>query len=488
MTSLSLEDRVRLGIATEQEMDTLGRDAVLAIRTDPERTQFRGSAIRAVDPPKGYDSDRKILRLVASTEDPDFHGSVILVNGANGGKGWLLDHYRAQGEPYLWAHNIGEVRMPIGQGLKTWKTRLEEPRGASKRALVEDVEFFGADDGTDDHFKFSEAVYLLMSGKGTRSGKPVMGSSVGFVPIQGRFVEDDEAQKYGLGRFGIIYEETALLENSATPTPSNPFASVLKTAQGSGVVERSILAELDHMEQMRLLHPAILRDFRKRGILGPEHAAQHLAERLHSRVFYLDETAAEEAPTTLPTDADGVVDLKACREKQAEEDSGEPAEPVTLSEEPQVHPDGGHVVPDEIAQEIVRGLAEARKVEDHAETVRAEATEPDEQGERTLTLSADAVRLVQQAARSADDAFAALSVLSEALDKSTPPDLRSSFGSGDALAAFEERLTARLRAIEERLKAIDSVAVTTPAVAEPVKRATKSLDPDAIIRELRGRS
>jgi len=311
--SLTLAEKVRLGAATPAELESLSADDLFEIKTNDDHTHYRGNAVRAIEAPAGYAKDRKVLRLVASTNDKDYYGDSIEVTGGKTktgeqGAGWKIDDYNRQGGVYLWSHNLGSVKAPIGQALKTWKGRIgideagqdklkAKTGGQTKKALLQDVEFLSADDGPDDHFKFAETIYLLMSGKGTRSGKGVGGSSVGFIPTKWIRPENaEEREKLGLGPWGIKFLEQTLLENSATPTPANPFASVIPGAasqKAKGAFERTVLEELKFMEAecRHLISPTLVRFFRERAVLGHDDAAEKLEARVRSRVFIFDDVA-----------------------------------------------------------------------------------------------------------------------------------------------------------------------------------------------------
>ena len=137
--TLTIEQRVRCGAATVDELKSLGPERVAEIKTDDEHIQYRGVPTRIISTPAGYAPERKILRLVASTDDKDYYGDRISVNGGkdkdgNPAKGWQLDDYHRQGGVYLWSHNMSTTKAPIGQALKCWKGRIGDTAAPRERA------------------------------------------------------------------------------------------------------------------------------------------------------------------------------------------------------------------------------------------------------------------------------------------------------------------------------------------------------------------
>ena len=464
--TLTIEERIRLGCATQADFQGLSTEDLVRIKSDSEHTHYRGCASqRAVGAPEGYAKDRRILRVVASTEDKDHYGDRISVRGKDGGRGWLTKGYNDAGGAFLWSHNIGAIKAPIGQALKTWRGKIEAKNGdyaesdstkaksqknGLKDALLQDVEFYHPDMGPDEHFKLADTAYLLMSGKGTPSGKPQMGVSVGFVPVKAHFPENkEERDALGLGVFGLHFREQVLLENSATPTPANPFATVL---QGAGAkktaksFEEQVIECLRYMEDQGIQSRALLNDFRKFAAFGPDHAEEQLQERLSSRFFIFDKSTDEEAP-------DGVemIDLEDEYEALAEETPEEPK-----------------------AKTLDEALDQLRDALDLVEEGEVEAD--DDEGKVRLTLTPRSVKALHLAYEAADSLSSSLGVLVDAIDKNTDPDFESSYGDGLTL----DEMASRLRSIEAVLS---NLVAPSSKTTEPTE--TETISADALIADLR---
>ena len=435
---ITIEERIRLGVATPDELKSLGAARVIEVKSDPEHMQYRGCiAQRSTGSPDGYAPDRKILRLVASTHDKDHMGDRVSVRGKDGGKGWLLKDYQRQGGVYLWSHNMGSVKAPIGQAIKTWRGKITQD-GQTKNALLQDVEFLSADDGPDDHFKFAETVFLLMSGKGTRSGKGMMGSSVGFVPRKAHSPKDkEEREKLGLGAWGLEFHEQVLLENSATPTPANPFAAVLNGKGGAEAksfsFEAAVLEELKFLEgRPDLIDGALIKFFREKGVLGPAHAQEIIEAKLRSRVFIFDGVGA------MPETKDGFDSVHDGSGLTGMDDA-----PILRDFYLKELLDEGH--PEEFDEEGDDDATD-HEPEDKSLDIVKSAT-ADEDGTITLVLDVNAQDALGRAYEAADTLTTVLGGLVDAVDKSTSPELvaRGVGGTLEGLAAQVADLTELVR-------------------------------------------
>jgi len=471
--SLTIEEKILLGAASTMELEGLGVDRVKEIKTDSEHVHYRGSMHLAVKAEDGKE-ERRVLRLIASTDDKDYHGDRIRQRKTKDGDGWVLDGYLRNGGVYLWCHNMGAVKAPIGQALKTWVGKIGKAfesvkdadallkaagLTAESYALMQDVEFLSADDGPDDHFKFSETVYLLMSGKGTRSGKGMMGSSVGFVPIKAYWPEtSEEREKLGLGTWGVEFREQALLENSATPTPANPFASVLG---GKKSFEARVLEELDYIEDRALIPKSLLREFRERAVLGPTDAAEKLSARIRSRVFFdeLDGVSLRQMGVSVSdgAGADGAAEvvLNAYTGQALEElkegdgiDLDLEAEVALLLTEPG-DADGDH-------QDTAGEDVDAADSADAAKPPEFKAARGVE-GDSTITLDSDSIAALQSGFDGAELALATFGAILDAIEeKNTDPDLKSSIGVDNVT---NEELAGRIGSLEQAVsKLVDSLA------------------------------
>lgn len=452
MPPITIEERIRLGSATEDDFKSLGVDRVAEIKSDSEHTHYRGSSHVAIKANPKDTSGRQVLRLIASTYDKDHYGDRIVV------KGWDLGPYKNNGGVYLWCHNMGEVKMPIGQALKTWTGKIGTAMNGvknfdfkaagldpTKSALMQDVEFFHPDDGPDDHFKFAQTVYLIMSGIGVRSGKGMMGSSVGFVPKEIKRVESkEEREKLDLGPWGVLHLRQVLLEDSATPTPANPFASVIGGKKSFKPFEKQVLEELDYIESEKMLPVSLLNDFRKRAVLGPVDAQEKLEARLRSRIFLTDDESVQAVP-------DGFDEVVISKD--------------VADDEPEVESEDATVEDD-----------------DNASPPKVEAT-ANEDGTFTLTVDETCRKALQVAYEGADNSLAALGAMLDAIDaKNTDPDIQSTTGVG---TVTNDEIVERLDMIEARLTKLVALPADSPSSSESKADADQDTIPLDEIEALR---
>ena len=110
----------------------------------PQILKWTGTGVLGRDPEAEARDEREEaeapMTFVASTEDVDRHGNVILV------KGWRLDAYR-KNPVFLWAHDY--ARPAIGRATRVWSTATPTSVGAiglsgvdmGKPALMVEVEY-----------------------------------------------------------------------------------------------------------------------------------------------------------------------------------------------------------------------------------------------------------------------------------------------------------------------------------------------------------
>jgi hypothetical protein len=142
--------------------------------------------------------DDRVLRFTISTADVDRDRDTINVDG------WNLDLYKLN-PVVLFAHDYRQP--PVGQSLSEW---VEDGK------LKSDAQF--ADKET---YPFADTIYRLYKGGFMRA------TSVGFLPTKWTFVEEDDRP------FGVDFQEQELLEYSAVPVPSNPYA--VEEARSKGI-------------------------------------------------------------------------------------------------------------------------------------------------------------------------------------------------------------------------------------------------------------
>lgn len=132
------------------------------------------------------DNEGVITAAIGSSGIIDRDGDIIDQDG------WVLDNF-ANNAPLLWAHNIREVRPPIGIVEKVWF----EGEGKSKKLMFSPR--FDLDD------EFARLIYSKYK-KGHLNA-----FSVGFIPIE---------------KEGIRFTKQELIEISSVPVPANPDAIV----------------------------------------------------------------------------------------------------------------------------------------------------------------------------------------------------------------------------------------------------------------------
>ena len=138
--SQRLASLVASGQASGADMDALGAEAVLQIKSNAALLQVRG---RGSDIIAQNDKSRQISYLV-SDETPDRVGDIIKVSG------WDLSQYKSN-PVILWAHDGSSV-PPIGKASNVRRRYNGSPR------LTADVEF-----APKEAYEFADTIYQLAS-------------------------------------------------------------------------------------------------------------------------------------------------------------------------------------------------------------------------------------------------------------------------------------------------------------------------------------
>jgi phage head maturation protease len=200
--------------------------------------------------------DRRSLWAVASLEEPDREGDVILAEG------WELENYR-KNPVILFAHKYDQP--PVARAVEI---------GVSQGRLRFKAQFPGRKE-----YPFADTVYQLYRGGYLRS------FSVGFIP---KLWEDRESRQEG--RFAAanppkarLFRRQELVEISVVPIPTHPKA--LAEAQKKGLLgskEVRVLEDMAHAsqeaeaEREALVRLELLlkeaRDLKSRAILSQEEA------------------------------------------------------------------------------------------------------------------------------------------------------------------------------------------------------------------------
>ncbi len=176
------------GVPCEAELEPAGAEIVRGVKASP---LYRLTSKAAA--PKNAGENR--LAWIYSDETVDRAGDIIRQN-------WELGNYK-QNPVVLWGHGREEDE-PIGRTVAI---------GVDSKQLVGTIEFAVAES------ERAARLYRLANGGFIKAG------SVGFRPLETRHVEDpSEREKLGLGRWGVVFERSELLEFSLCAVPCNPNA------------------------------------------------------------------------------------------------------------------------------------------------------------------------------------------------------------------------------------------------------------------------
>jgi HK97 family phage prohead protease len=161
---------------------------------------------------KSIDKANFILTMVASTQDTDRHGDVVVQSG------WILDQFN-QNPVILNSHNYYDCTEVIANAIRT------EIKGKGAKSRLEQDWKFAVNENPK-----AKIIFDLYAGGFLHA------SSVGFIPR--KFKENDDGTK----DYWTI-EEAELLEVSAVSVPANAYA----LAKSKGIdVDKIIDDEYDH--------------------------------------------------------------------------------------------------------------------------------------------------------------------------------------------------------------------------------------------------
>lgn len=241
---IDLRDAICYGYATKHDLSSAKREDVVAIKSDPELTQYR--FVASEDVAKAADVEERSVTWRASDETADSYGDIVRV------KGWDLDRYAKNGQ-ILFGHD--REGLPLASG-KAWKRNP----GKGDGALMVKGNWF--EEGVNE---FADGVLRIIKAGG------LPGTSVGFRAGEVNDPSDPkERSKIGLGDWGLEFTDGhELLENSVVTIPANPNA----------LQERCIKAldgELERWLRTGEKSAAFVREFRKSVTL----TAEDLRERL----------------------------------------------------------------------------------------------------------------------------------------------------------------------------------------------------------------
>ena len=207
-----LDYLISSGSASLEDLEKAGEKRVHSIKSSAQVPQVR---LHSADP-ISIDEDTRTIRYIASDETPDRVGDIIKVSG------WHLDRY-AKNPVILWSHD-GETIPPIGRAISMTPELIDD-----RPALVANIEY-----APKNIHPFADTVYQLAKAGFLKA------TSVGFLPRKTAKLSEEERGMLGLGKYGVFYEETELLELSVVSVPANPAAlqNSLK-----GMVKRGVLTK-----------------------------------------------------------------------------------------------------------------------------------------------------------------------------------------------------------------------------------------------------
>lgn len=163
----------------------------------------------------GERDPNRVLRFLASDATPDRGGDIIDPTG------WDVKDYQ-KNPVILWAHDAKS--LPIG-------VSVHEKIG---------------EDGLEMHVLFSEVTEEARNIEALYREGTLKGVSVGFKPMGMKKMSAEEKEAAGMGKFGIHFTKTSLLELSACSIPCNPNAlkKDVESALTNSEFEKSILAKI----------------------------------------------------------------------------------------------------------------------------------------------------------------------------------------------------------------------------------------------------
>jgi len=191
---------IRAGIATTSDLSHISTADLIAIKSDPGHMQHAFSTCKQISTNK---TQRMVMGVTMSTEDKDRSGDRIKTIG------WDTENFK-NNPVLLLFHDSND--FPVGTVANVRRSRNTR----EKMALMGDEQFLdeGINPKADIAFKMVEAGALPAR-------------SVGFIPKEGgmRFPKDEKERiALDLGKFGAMFTDVELLENSIVPIPANPAA------------------------------------------------------------------------------------------------------------------------------------------------------------------------------------------------------------------------------------------------------------------------
>ena len=185
---------IAAGTATDKQIEAAGEEFALSVKTDPSMYRRHHS-----DVGKAGDAKGNVIPWVLSTETVDRDGDIIRQ------RGWDLKAFR-RNPVVLLSHDSSQLPIGVVENIKKCEHK-------GRPALVGDIKF-----AVDESERAAEAFRLAKAGV-------LKAGSVGFMPIK-TFIPptDEKRDELGLGKYGVVFEKSSLLEFSLCSVPSNPDA------------------------------------------------------------------------------------------------------------------------------------------------------------------------------------------------------------------------------------------------------------------------
>jgi len=207
---------ISAGIATEEQIEQAGEEYALALKSNENLLRWQNGVCAPIG--KAAIEGPPVIPWVMSREDTDRGGDVVRQ------KGWVTKDYKAN-NVVIFAHGrdpqTGTEPIANGENLKIGTSK-------GKPALLSDIRF------AVEESEHAARRYRLANAGFIKAG------SVGFRPLKTTIPQgDDERAKLGVGRFGVLYEKSELLEFSlvAVPMHQGALQSSLDRALCDGLIE-----------------------------------------------------------------------------------------------------------------------------------------------------------------------------------------------------------------------------------------------------------
>jgi len=217
-----LATKIISGIAVARDLEAASLDDVRAIKRDQDGPHFRVAEfdVKAAD----GEADEHSFEWVASTEHVDSMGDIIRVAG------WDTKRLTVGRCPLLLNHSPHPG--PAGLLKKAKRARMDD----GVKALCVVGRFH-----EDDLYGDSEYAKILTGHRKLVARGELIGCSVGFMPADARYPEDEEREALGMPKYGLVFERQELLELSVTCIPANANAN-RKSAKAVREAMRSMVA------------------------------------------------------------------------------------------------------------------------------------------------------------------------------------------------------------------------------------------------------